>query len=412
MNVPATVPLSLNDAAVLSDPYPAYKWLRDCAPVYLDPQTGMYIVSRYEDIQHITADTLTFSNNSGMLGERAFDGDDEPARIMRREASPYVNTMVSADPPVHTKYRAVVQSAFRPSRITQMHSYIQEVCDRQIDTFADDGYFEVIEQLAAPVPMYIIADQLGVPRDMFQTFKRWSDAMVLVSDKRLPESVRADCARSIVEMHRYLREVAAQFRANPGDNVLSDIVQGEIDGRRMTDEEVLSVTQQILIAGNETTTNTIAMGLHLMIEEGLEPTLRADLTRIPAFVEEVLRLTSTLQGLFRRTTRDVEVAGVVIPRGAVVMLRWAAANRDERKFADPDSLNLSRKAANTHLAFGMGIHYCLGNLLARAELRTVFTTLLTRFRNFRLADEPDAALWLNHWFSRGLTRLALQFDPA
>lgn len=125
-----------------------------------------------------------------------------------------------------------------------------------------------------------------------------------------------------------------------------------------------------------------------------------------------MRLTSTLQGLFRRTARDVEVAGVVILRGAVVMLRWAAANRDERKFADPDCLNLSRKAANTHLAFGMGIHQCLGNLLARAELRNVFITLLTRFRNFLLADEPDAALWLNHWFSCGLTRLALQFDPA
>jgi len=408
----ATLPLSLNDEAVLSNPFPAYKWLRDCAPVYQDPQTGMYIVSRYQDIQRITGDTETFSNNAGMLGDRAFEGDDEAAQIMRLQASPYVNTMVSADPPVHTKYRAVVQSAFRPSRITKMQAYIQEVCDRQIDTFADNGQFEVVEQLAVPVPMYIISDQLGIPRDMYQTFKRWSDAMVLVSDKRLPSSVRADCARSIVEMHRYLKEVAEHFRAHPEDNIFSDIVRGEIDGRLLTDEEVLSVTQQILIAGNETTTNTIAMGLHLMIEGGLEQTLRSDLTRIPAFVEEVLRLTSTLQGLFRRTTRDVEVAGVAIPRGAVVMLRWAAANRDERKFADADCVNLERKAANTHLAFGMGIHYCLGNLLARAELRTVFATLLTRFQNFRLSDEPDAALWLNHWFNRGLTRLKVQFDAA
>ncbi|HET9628247.1 MAG TPA: cytochrome P450 [Novosphingobium sp.] len=404
--------LTLDDENVLRNPFASYKWLRDNAPVYLDPGTGMYVITRYEDIRRITEDPQTFSSNAGMLGDRAFSGTGEAARIMREEASPYVNTMVSADPPVHTKYRAIVQSAFGPSRITKMQAYIQEVCDRQIETFADKGRLEVLADLAVPIPMYIIADQLGVPRGMYETFKRWSDALVMSSDMRLPEDVRAQAARSVVEMHRYIIGVAEELRRHPADTVLSDIVQGEVDGRKLRNDEIVSITTQVLVAGNETTTNTIAMGLHLMIEEGLEDTLRADLTKIPQFVEEVLRLTSTLQGLFRRATRDVEVAGTLIPEGAKIVLRWAAANRDERRFANPDVVDLGRKTAAQHVAFGMGIHYCLGNLLARAELRTTFTTMLKRFRNFRLADEPNAAEWLVHTWSRGLTRLALEFDPA
>lgn len=411
MQTAETRALTLNDEAVLRDPFPAYKWLRNNAPVYHDPGTGMYVVTRYEDIRRITEDPETFSSTAGMLGDRAFAGNDEAAQIMREEASPYVNTMISADPPVHTKYRSIVQSAFGPSRINKMQAYIQEVCDRQIETFADKGRFEVLADLAVPMPMYIIADQLGVPREMYETFKRWSDAIVMSSDMRLSEDVRADAARSVVEMHRYLIQMAEQLRENPADNVLSDIVQGEVDGRKLRNDEIVSLAVQVLVAGNETTTNTIAMGLHLLIQEGLEDTLRADLSKIPQFVEETLRLTSTIQGLFRRATRDVEVAGTLIPAGSTVVLRWAAANRDERKFVNPDALDLERKTITQHVTFGMGIHYCLGNQLARGELRTAFATLLERFRNFRVADEPDAEEWLVHSWSRGLSRLVVEFDP-
>jgi len=405
-------PMTLTDEAVLRDPFPAYAWLRANAPVYKDPVTGVFIVSRYEDIQRIAEDPATFSNNTGMLADRAFHADDEAARIMRERASPHIDTIVTADPPVHSKYRRIVQSAFGASRISKMQPYIQEVCDRRIETFADKGRFEVLADLAIPMPMYIIADQLGVPRDRYETFKRWSDALLAVGDMRIAPEIRADAARSVVEMHDFLRETTHAYRRAPADNVLSDIVAGEVDGRKLTDEEIISIAQQILVAGNETTTNTLAMGLHLMIENGLEDELRADLSRIPQFVEEVLRLTTALQGLFRRATRDVDVAGVAIPANAIVMLRWAAANRDERKFAKPDGVDLYRKVAMQHLTFGIGIHYCLGNLLARAELRTAFATLLTRFRNFRLADEPDAAQWIVHSFARGMSRLALEFDRA
>ena len=412
MATAATGPLTLNDPAVLRDPFASYAWLRDNAPVYRDPGTGLYVVTRYADVRRIAEDPETFSNNTGMLIDRAFGAEDEAARILREEGSPYVNTLTSADPPAHTMYRAIVQQAFSPSRIKSMHAYIQEVCDQQIATFADKGRFEVLADLAVPMPVYIIADQLGVPREMRETFKRWSDAVVAVTDLRLPLEMRVECARSIVEMHNFLIATAEELRLRPADNILSDIVNGDVEGRKLRNEEIVSLAVILLVAGNETTTMTMAMGLQLMIAEGLEASLRADLSKIPQFVEEVLRLTSTIQGLFRRATRDVEVAGTLIPAGSVIALRWAAANRDERRFANPDKLDLERKTATQHMAFGMGIHYCLGNLLARAELRTAYTTLLTRFRNFRLADEPNAEEWLVHSFSRGMTRFALEFDQA
>lgn len=405
-------PVTLTTEAVLRDPFPTYKWLRDNAPVYKDPVSGVYIVSRYDDIQAIVTDTETFSNKTNMLSNSAQLRTDEAAQILREHASPHLDTIVTADPPVHTAYRAIVQDAFRPARITAMTAYIQQICDDQIATFADNGKFEVLSELAIPMPMYIIADQLGVPRDMYESFKRWSDALLMVSDTRLSPETRADCARSIVEMHNYLRQMAGKYRENPGDNVLSDIVTAEFEGRKLNDAEVISLATQVLVAGNETTTNTMAMGLQLMIREGLEDELHADISKVPQFVEEVLRLTTALQGLYRRSTRDVEVNGTLIPANSPIMLRWAAANRDERRFPDPDTIDLNRRSPRQHLAFGMGIHYCLGHLLARAELRIAFTTLLTQFRNFRLADEPNSEEWVIHTFARGMSRLVLEFDPA
>jgi cytochrome P450 len=405
-----TTAITFTDDSILRDPFPAYKWLRDNAPVYKDPISGTYIVSRYADIQRIAEDTETFSNNTKMMSDRAFQIEDEAGRIMREFATPSIDTIVTADPPIHTNYRAIVQGAFRASRISKMQAYIQDVCDKQIETFAEKNRFEVLSDLAIPMPMYIIADQLGVPRDMYETFKRWSDALLIIGDLHFSPEVRADCARSIVEMHNYLKQMAVRYRQTPEGNVLSDIANGEVDGRKLSDDEVVSIGQQVLVAGNETTTNTMAMGLHLMIEQGLEAELRSDISKIPQFVEETLRMTTALQGLFRRATREVEVAGTTIPANAILMLRWASGNRDERKFANPDVVDLSRKMAMQHLAFGMGIHYCLGNLLARAELRTAFATLLTRFKNFRFLNEPDSQRWVVHTWARGMNRLVLEFD--
>ncbi|WIW89529.1 cytochrome P450 [Sphingobium sp. V4] len=402
--------LTLTADAVLRNPFPAYKWLRDEAPVYKDPVSGVYVITRYDDIEAIAGDPETFSSSAQMQVDGAFLADDEAGRILREHAAPHVDTLQSADPPAHTKYRSIVQGAFHPRRINKMSEYMNAICAELIEKFENNGKCEILADLAIPLPMYIISDQLGVPRQDYKMFKRWSDSRVLLSDLRLPIDVRVDCAKATLEMQAYLKNVAAQYRQNPGDNILTDIVNSEIDGRLLNDEEMLGIATQLIVAGNETTTNTIALGLRLMCDQGLEQELREDFSKIPVFVEEVLRLTSVLQGLYRKATREVAIRGVTIPEGATVMLRWAAANRDERKFADPDVLRLDRKNANQHLTFGSGIHYCLGNALARSELKIVFTNLLSRLKNFRVAAEPDSERWIVHAFASGMSRLVMEFD--
>lgn len=402
--------LTLTDDAVLKEPFAAYKWLRDNAPVYRDPVTGHYVISRYEDLETVFANVEAFSSSSGMQVQSAYLMDDEAGRILREQAVPQPDTLLNADPPQHTQFRALVQGAFHPRRIREMEAYIDAICVELIEKFADNGRFEVLSELAIPLPMYIIADQLGVPRSDYETFKRWSDSRLMLTNPRLPADLRVDCAKATVELQAYLMAAAERYRQSPADNILTDIVTGEIDGRPLTDPEMLNIAVTLIVAGNETTTNTIATGLHLMCTQGLEPQLREDFSRLPIFIEEVLRLTTVIQGLYRKTTREVTLDGVTIPAGAIVMLRIAAGNRDERKFDQPDLIRLDRKNANQHLTFGTGIHYCLGNALARSELRIAFTNLLTRFRNFRIAAEPGNETWLVHPFARGVTKLALEFD--
>lgn len=402
--------ITLTDNETQKCPFAAYKTLRDEHPVYKDPVSGVFIVTRYDDIKKVASNPQLFSNNTGRLADAALRVDDEAGRILREKGYPHVDTIVTADPPVHTKFRSMVDTAFRITRINQMREYIDQVARETVATFEQEGTVEFMSAMAIPMPMYIIADQLGVPRERYLQFKKWSDALLMIGDTRLPADARADYARAVVDMHHYLAEQTEVYRRTPADNIFSDVANGQVDSRPLTIQEVVSVIQQLLVAGNETTTNTMAMGLHMMITGGHEAALRTDPSKMPTFVEEALRLAAPLQGLFRRATQDTEIQGVHIPKDSTIMLRWAAGNLDERHFENPDVIDLNRKDAQRHITFGYGIHFCIGNLLARAELRTAFTVLLERLKNFRLADDPAAVEWVAHAWARGMTRLKIDFD--
>lgn len=404
---------SLLDPAVQQCPFAYYKVLREEAPVYLMPETGMYIVTSYELLLEVMRNNKVYSNLAPS-GRRAGLYCEAAEKIIDEKGyGRFMPTIVNNDQPGHTVYRGLVNDAFRAGRIRQMEAYITEVVAGLVEKFAARGECDAVADLAVPVPMYVIADQLGVPREDFQKFKEWSDAWVIGLGMKVPDAVLIDAAEKVVEMQHYMIARMAERRIEPRDDIMSDLVQATYDGERpLTDKEVLSIVEQILVAGNETTTNGIANGLQRLAEDqDLQARLRANPELLGKFVEEILRIESPVQGLFRYVTEDTELGGVRIPKGATVMIRYAAGNRDEAKFDHPEEFDLDRKNNGAHIAFGSGIHHCVGSQLARAEMVVSFRAFLDRFSRFELAV-PAADIHYHPSFAlRGPTKLPLRLTP-
>jgi cytochrome P450 len=337
-----------------------------------------------------------------------------PPRVKEIEAQgwPKVNTMVTNDPPSHTRYRRMVDYAFTPRRVRAMKPYMDEIAAMLIDGFIGRGEVELIHEFAVPVPLYVIADQLGVPRADAPRFKIWSDASVAPLGLMLTDEQWIDSALKVQEFQRYFVEALDERRASPRDDLLSALLEvRDDDGKPLDNGELLSIISQVLVAGNETTTNSIAAGMTLLIDNpDQQRRLREDPSRIPTFVEETLRLESAVQGLFRVVKQDTELGGYAIPKGARVMLRYAAANRDGAKFACPHQLDVDRSNAGAHLAFGAGIHHCLGAQLARYEMIASFEALLARLDNLAYVSGRNDFRHHPHLCLRGLKQLWIRFD--
>ncbi len=403
---------SFMDPAVHQCPFPFYKAAREEAPVHYMKEVDMYLVSTYDLMREVLKDSDTFSNRMPVAGANTMGVVDEAERIIREKGyGRFMPTIVNNDPPGHGVYRSLVDQAFRAGRIRQMESYVEQIVGDLIDAFQDKGSCEAISEFAVPVPMYVIADQLGVPRENFQRFKEWSDAWVAGLGLPKPEEEMIAAAELIVEMQHYMIERIHERRETPQNDMLSDLTQATYDGERpLDDKEVLSIVEQILVAGNETTTNGIGNGLvALAKDQEMQQRLRDDPVLVTKFTEEILRWESPVQGLFRYATKDTDLNGVKIPKGARLMVRYAAANRDESKFDCPENLNIDRKNNGAHLAFGSGIHHCVGSQLARVEMQASFKAWLDRFTLFEL-DQPEDSITYHLSFAlRGPESLQLKF---
>jgi cytochrome P450 len=397
---------------VMVCPFAAYDEIRESTPAYIDPVTGFYVVTRFADIRAIAADPGSFSNRTGILTRRTTSAKEEIEALYVSEGVPHINTLVSNDPPDHRRYRALVDKVFSTLRVRSAEASIQAATDEMIDAFPV-GHFDFGQAFAIALPVRIIAEQLGVPPERGADFKRWSDALLEAANQGLTHEQELAAARTIIEMQKYFRDMTAATRAAPDDSLLSALANTVVDDVPLCETEVVALLQQILVAGNETTTNALASGMLRLVDDPvLQAELRADPGLIPNFCEEVLRLDSPLQGLFRRATRATEIGGVTVPEGAILDLRWGAGNRDERHFAAAEKVDLTRKNPSQHLAFGFGIHFCIGNQLARAELRIAFTRLLARSSNIRLANIADAVDRRPHFIAYGVRRLMIVFDHA
>ena len=397
---------------VLECPFDFYKLAREEAPVYLLPGTNIYLVTRHADIRAMLKDTETFSSNFAHL--LSGSGETKEVRELYKGTVEPADTLLTLDPPRHRVYRSLVNKVFSAKRVEQMHDYIEQIVDELIDGFIDEGECEFIAAFASPLPLMVIADQLGIDRELLPRFKVWSDSLAARLGGMVSPEEAKEIALAVREYQEYILGVIAARREQPRDDMISDLANAEIDdGRKLNDAEVISIVQQFLVAGNETTTSSLAGGLLSLIQDPEQMRLlREDPSRMENTVEEILRTETPSAGLWRAVTRDVEWGDTLIPEGAMVMLRYAAANRDERVFEDAERFDICRHNADDHIAFGQGTHFCPGAMLARKEMIVALNAFLARVENIQLAEGKND---LTHWPNmvlRGLKALHITFDKS
>ncbi len=398
---------------LLRDPFPMYAQMRQFQPVMPIPDVGLWLVYRYDDVKTVLHDWSRFSSDLSQMeweGGGAFAEMGQTQRGVNFGAS-----IIGIDPPRHRKLRDLVQKAFTPRAVAAMEPRIRAIAEEYIDRALPAGRMDLVTDLAIPLPTIVIAEMLGVPpRDRAQ-FKAWSDKIVAASDnmfldeatlaRELPLQMAANEA-----MVAYFKDVLAERRAAPREDLISALIAAEVDGERLSEEDLVAFCVLLLIAGNVTTTHLIGNAVRTFLEyPDALARIRADMTLLPGALEEVLRFRSPVQTFFRTTKAPVELGGQTIPAGQTVFAVIGSANRDEARFPDPDRFDITREP-NPHLAFGFGIHYCLGAPLARLEARVALATLLERLPNLARVDdtplEPMRSILLH-----GVASLPIEFEP-
>lgn len=411
---------SFKDRDVQECPFPAYEKLLRDAPVYRDPGTGFYVVSRHADIRAVLLDPETYSSGGSSRRRRMIMDPERADRIEKiYEDEGWVPgaTLSQRNEPEHKELRAIWDNAFRPGKIKRLDPFLEELVANLLDSFIDDGHCNFVSQFAVPLPLTVICTIMGAPPEDIWKIKAWLDAWIERGGMMQDEEREAWSVRMEIEAQHYFQPIFERLRAEPDDTFFSDVVNTVIPEwrRALTDNELHGeMFADLFAAGAETTANALASGVKLLIEHPhVWQALKADPEKhMRTFIEEVVRLESPTQGLYRTTTRDVTLHGVDIPAGSVINMRFAAGNRDERQFECPADLDLGRRNAVTHLAFGGGTHHCVGAPLARREMHWAFSALVKHIDEMWFAPgKNDFAHWESVTF-RGVKELHIEFRKA
>ena len=397
----ADIDLSNPDNFVAAVPHDAFKLLRREAPVYWHPEangSGFWAVTKYDDVVTVSKDPKTFSSEK----RGVFVFDPLPEELERMQLM-----MLMQDPPRHTKLRSLVNKGFTPRMIGQLEGRVRQLTTDILDAVADKGECDFVADIAAELPLHVIADMMGVPASDRHMMFEWSNRLIGFDDPEYQASFD-DGKVAAAEVYMYANQLALERRANPKDDLTSVLMNAEVDGQKLTELEFDLFFLLLMVAGNETTRNLISGGMRTLIEHPEQRArLVADPSLMPTAVDEMLRYVSAVMEFRRTATRAVELRGQRIREGEKIIIYYVSANRDEEVFPDPDKFDVGR-TPNDHLAFGIGEHFCLGSNLARLEIRVIFEELMRRLPDMELAGPVER---LRSSLINGIKRMPVRFTP-
>lgn len=401
---------SMTDPAVAACPHAYYAAMRREAPVHQDPGTGYWWVAKHDDVVAGAMNVDALSSKTPVLMRRRFL--PRAQALWDAAGMEVIDTLVFGDPPEHEHYRAVGVQLFNPKKVEELAPRIETRCHELIDALGDTRDLDFVQAFATQLPASIVCDEFGFPREDQHQFKAWTDAYFGLMLPGLSEDQEVELVKPAIELFQYLARHIEKAATGPAGRVLHDMAtMPRRDGTPFTMLERCWMTLATFVGGNDTTIGLLSGGMHrLASDPELQQQLRSDPALIPRFIEEQLRLEGSVQALVRVATRDIEIGGVHIPKGADVVLCAASANRDESRWPDADTFRLDRADGRRHLSFGQGIHTCMGMHLARRELQIAFDVLLRRWRDIRLQVPGSAPEHLPLPFHRAYRALPLRIQ--
>ncbi|MFT4519735.1 MAG: cytochrome P450 [Halioglobus sp.] len=405
--------IDLFDPDIQENWYPSYIRLQEQAPICFLPKQQMYIATKYEDIHYIVRNPEIFSNQQGVLTRDPLLAHPE-ARAIYEEYGFDRMFPLSADPPIHKHYRKLIENAFSRNGIRKFEPFIKQAVTALIDQLIHRREIEFIEEFCAPLPRLVIATILGFPVEDIPQLVIWSAAWVRVWEGELTKEEQLDVARKGVDFQNYIIGKVREKRENPQHDLISELAHASLNGERpLEDDEIISIIDHLFIGGNETTTFAIASGMWLLVENPEQmQKVREDRSLLKNMVEEVLRLESPTQGMPKIVMQDVELSGVTLPKGALVHLRYGAANRDPDKFECPHAMDVTRENAGSHMAFSQSIHSCPGATLSRVEMFIAFEQLLDRLDDIEFTTGKNDFTHAPGIVLRALNKLYISYRPA
>jgi len=396
----------------MNNPFPAYEELRREQPVMFDDRIGYYVVTRYDDVKATFENWETFSSENAQQPVRPIGA---PARKVMDEGGFTAYSGLSARiPPEHTRIRNVASKAFTPRRYKVMEPLIRDNVNVLIEQMLSKGEAggDLLADIAYDLPTITILTLLGVPVSKIPEVKEWATSRAVMTWAELTDEEQIPHAHNMVKYWNYCQHLVTNAKANPGDNLVTDLVELQAAGEEISDHEIASILYSLLFAGHETTTTLISNSIRVLLQHRVAyEALVADPAKIPGAIDEVLRYSPSIVAWRRKAVKDGVIGGVEIPKGSNVLLVMGSANRDENVFSQPDAFDIGRENARSHLAFGYGIHYCLGNMLAKLQTRVAIEEITKNVPSLRLKSGSEISFGENLSF-RVPTAVPVEWDVA